>query len=366
MPHSIAYRCLAALALGTVAACSDESSGSGNPSPLTLIDSTSIAEADSTMVGAFPYLNPGPDSSILVADGGRLLHYDRSGSLLRIIGRKGMGPGELQGAMATLTLPGDSLVAVMDARQRALSIFHLASGQFRRRVSSPFQGIGLNSTIRGDTVIFAVNMSPALYAKWDTRSDSIGVFGTRPAVASSHMYLYVLYGFQNVGLLGDQLVAQLPMSPGIVFLAADGTMTSGLAYPPNGSRGVPNDLATRHGPVPDPTASLQGSSAIGLHVLPSGHVALLTVEYDRPDKPESIRFFLTLVDVDRKLACVDTPLPVTTDAMLPLPILEKGQVVFLARHLDPDGAVRSVLYRYRIDPGACSWTAATATSAPPV
>ncbi len=366
MTPDIAARALTVLGMALTTACSAADSGSRDQSPLVLIDSTSIAETDSTMFGAFTYLNPGPDGSILIADhaGSHLLHYDRSGTLLRIIGRKGMGPGELQGVMTALPLPGDSLLAAIDARQRAISIFNLATGEFRRRVSVPFQGIGNNWSQRGDTIIFAVNTSPAIYAKWNIRSDSVLTFGQPPAAAATHPHLYMLYGFQNVALLGDRLIAQLPMVPGIVFLDADGTMTGGLTYPPKGSRGVPADLAARHGPVPDPTAPMLGSSAIGLHVLPSGHVATLTLEYDRPDKPETIRFFLTLVDVDRKQACVDIPLPVATDAMLPLPIFQNGQVLFLARHLDAGTNLRSVLYRYRIDPSACSWTAATETAAP--
>lgn len=366
MTTNIAARALTVLGMALATACSAADSGAGDQSPLVLIDSTNIAETDSTMLGSYAYLSSGPDGSILIADpdAGRLLHYAKSGAFLRTFGRKGAGPGEMQSAMTAFPLPGDSLLAALDVRQSAFSIFDLATGAFRRRVRAPVQAVGTNWIRRGDTVIVAVNVAPAIFAKWDTRSDNIATFGRPPAAASTHPHLYMLYGFQNVALLGDRLVAQLPMVPGIVFLDADGAMTGGLTYPPKGSRGVPVDLATRHGPVPDPTAPMLGSSAIGLHVLPSGHVATLMVEYDRPDKPETIRFFLTLVDVDRKQACVDIPLPVATDAMLPLPIFQNGQVLFLARHLDAGTNLRSVLYRYRIDPSACSWTAATETAAP--
>ncbi len=368
MAVSIASRGLAALCFAFVTACSAADSGPGADSPLVLIDSTSIAETDSTMIGAYSYLNPGPDGSILIADhaGGRLLHYARSGALLRIIGRRGMGPGEIQSVMTALPLPGDSLLAALDVRQRAFSIFDLATGTFRRRVRAPLNAPGTSWTWRGDTVVFAVNATPAIYARWDTRSDSIAVFGKPPIVASTHPHLYMVYGFQNVAMLGNRLVAQLPMIPGIVFLDADGSPTGSMTYPPNGSRGVPTDLADRHGPVPDPTASMHGSSAIGLRVLSSGHVAVLTTDYDGPAKPESVRFFLTLVDVDRKQACVDLPLPVASESLLPFPVFQNDQILFLAMHSDTDDGVRSVLYRFRIDPNACRWTAATETGAPPV
>ncbi|MHB1328381.1 MAG: hypothetical protein ACYC2K_09280, partial [Gemmatimonadales bacterium] len=184
-------------------------------------------------------------------------------------------------------------------------------------------------------------------------------------VASTHPHLYMVYGFQNVAVLGNRLVAQLPMTPGIVFLEPDGTMTGGMTYPPNGSRGIPKDLAERQGLVRDPTAPMLGSSAIGLGVLSSGHVAVLTAEFDRPDKPENVRFYLTLVDVDQKRACVDLPLPVVTEALLPLPVFRDDQIIFLAQHSDSEPSVRSVLYRFEIHPNACEWTAATETGAPP-
>lgn len=64
-----------------------------------------------------------PDGDVVVADyqGNRIFHFDSTGTLLRVIGRRGEGPGEFTSLESIVSVGRDSILAY-DPRQRRVSL----------------------------------------------------------------------------------------------------------------------------------------------------------------------------------------------------------------------------------------------------
>ncbi len=84
---------------------------------------------------------------VLDRDNARVLVFDRTGTFVRQIGRKGQGPGEL-GLPMQLTVMPDGRVVVFDLVNNAFSVFG-SDGEYQTLVRAPF-GVraGAGGTIR--------------------------------------------------------------------------------------------------------------------------------------------------------------------------------------------------------------------------
>lgn len=113
--------------------------------------------------------------------------FDKNGEFLRIIGRKGQGPGELQNPYDMQILPHKEIM-VYDYRQRRFNIFSL-DGEFLRQISTVklprFRYPKVDSrgnivagfTIRGDTNQAALN-------KFDSDLRPIFLIASKPFVST--------------------------------------------------------------------------------------------------------------------------------------------------------------------------------------
>lgn len=68
------------------------------------------------------------------------------------------------------------------------------------------------------------------------------------------------------------------------------------------------------------------------------------------------RAFLTLLDLERRSACVDAPIPSAPETMPVLTI--RGQQLFVLEQVVADGPrpdARAFVRTYQVDPSSCSW-----------
>jgi hypothetical protein len=100
--HVACPRCLAACAVLILAACGREAKsreGQVDGSPvLARVVSVRLAEDDSAPLGAYLFPAKRADGMLYLGDmtNARVVQFDGRGRLVRVIGRKGNGPGELQ------------------------------------------------------------------------------------------------------------------------------------------------------------------------------------------------------------------------------------------------------------------------------
>ena len=110
--------------------------GESQPSGvLRLLDSVRVVESDSFLLGSTSRLHYAR-AHYFVADvrEGRIVELTKSGRLVRFIGRKGSGPGELR-QPASLASSGDTLLGAWDLAQRRVVTWDLRTGRHRSTVS---------------------------------------------------------------------------------------------------------------------------------------------------------------------------------------------------------------------------------------
>jgi hypothetical protein len=169
-----ARRAIAGGLLCVLAACSARTSRSGtsdNPvlAKLTLRRSVILQQPDSALVGEVTALAVGPDGRILVADQVQVNAklYDSTGHLLRVIGRRGHGPGEFQFPRHAQFTP-DHRIVVADARG-AIQEFS-ASGDVRRTITPTGLTfyLGVRVLASGDFLILGGNGRKFMLVRYDS------------------------------------------------------------------------------------------------------------------------------------------------------------------------------------------------------
>ena len=115
--------------------CRSSQSGFKGGPVVTAVDSVALQEPDSAAVGRFANVTHDRLGRTYLADltRGRIIRFNRNGTFDRTIGRSGAGPGELQAAGQPGLLANDSILAVPDPGQSAISLFEAATGRFLRR-----------------------------------------------------------------------------------------------------------------------------------------------------------------------------------------------------------------------------------------
>ncbi len=109
-------------------------------SDLTLTSAETGDSSAFARIGSARWLS---DGRIVVVDAEarRLLLFDAKGTLLKVMGRRGAGPGEFRNVASVTLLPGDSILT-FDTSLRRLTVWHPDNGYVR---SMPVGGTSLES-----------------------------------------------------------------------------------------------------------------------------------------------------------------------------------------------------------------------------
>lgn len=110
------------LAIAVMAACNRTPNGPPAGPTVALVDSVVLIGPDT-----FPRPPGSPDialsesGELVVEPADQLLHFDRTGRFVGVLGHPGESPGELRDVSGVTVLPGDSVVAVVStARGRII------------------------------------------------------------------------------------------------------------------------------------------------------------------------------------------------------------------------------------------------------
>ncbi|MEO8031579.1 MAG: 6-bladed beta-propeller [Gemmatimonadota bacterium] len=327
---------------------------------------------DHAPLGNYLFVSKSSTGSIYVSDLGnsRVVVFNAAGQIERLIGKKGNGPGEFQAPGVNAMLSGDSLLAVVDAGSRRVSIFRTADATFLRAVTLPTGDVGINWSRKADTATFALNGSTALFARWGWRGDTIQMYGSTPKRLLSDPFTVLQHGRSEAIPTSNGVVALLPTDPGLNILDAAGHATGFVLLPARRRRGEPNDLFKRAAELqakggPMGLAPI-GSMVVGMHALGSGQLATVTLDVDQLAAASeghpgaqlfgNFRLYVSLLSKDLSKSCVDALVPIQTD-VAPNPFFTGDTLWVLTRRVTPGDSVQTIVQGFLIGDHGCQWIA---------
>jgi hypothetical protein len=282
----------------------------------------------------------------------------------------GDGPGQFDVPGVLGIVGPDSFIAVLDANRRIFSLFDLETGRFVRAVRFPIRDMGINWTMRGDTLVAASSMSRHLVLQWPMKTDSAFLVGELPPYLAANRAQYLSFGRPEAVVLDSEFALLIPSEPGIHFLSPTGAMRGFVPLPTARRRGTPPGSIDRKagGAKPtqrarNPQSNLPGSAAAGFRLLSTGELAVLYLDFDRVargDTPSSgyifrnFRLFVSLLSSDNQRACLDAAIPIQTD-VVPLPSFRGDTLIVFTRTVGDSDAVRNRFLSFLISDNGCNW-----------
>ena len=355
---------------------------------LTLLDSVVLHSSDSITLG-------NPETSLAVDDSGniyvadqapiRVLRYTADGSLSRVYGGQGQGPGELSGTMPA-TVVTDSLL--IQPGTRMLHVFGRSSGAFRCRRA--IAGRVNQAQVLGDSILVAsFDFASRLSVMYLPAASAGGICGLSPdqplePTLAAQPALYRRYPGLNIHPFtfaagwADSLLVGFGASNMLVLHTSDGVAHDTLWVPWRVRTGNPPDAYEGFVSRQSGLVAMAGliSGLDGVWRRADGSILASFVDHvargtsDR-DVKISGRAFLSVISPDRTQACLDAeiPFPGTSwprvamhgDTLLTLDLVPAG----------PDSLdMVPVVRRYTVDASECDWVpvrhsgSGTASSAP--
>ncbi|MET0400306.1 MAG: hypothetical protein ABW277_26185 [Longimicrobiaceae bacterium] len=349
---------LTGLAAAALASCGGEERPRQEGPPLTLaaIDSVELQENDSLYLGAPTHMTVGADGDLYVSDvmNGHVLRFSRDGRPVARYGRRGRGPGEMGGPVAT-TLMGDSLLVAADWRNGRTSVFDRNTGAFVR--STPLEGYPLWMQVVGDTIWMSdVNITrKTSLAAWPTAQDSVRYLGTLPMEYVKSPILLESHPYATMLRTGDTILLGYTGHRALFLLDPGGAVFDTVEVPAVRRRGVPEDILERFSePLENDEIASMGSALVALHRLPGGEVAAFYLDVTVDGRLITADGFLSVLSPDFRSACVDIPFEFRRDGR---PVVAfRGDTLFtLEQRIVSETRAVSSVRSYRIDTSRCRW-----------
>lgn len=324
--------------------------GSVQPDVVLREDSTGyIGRANGFMVSA--------SGDFLVSDASRgmVQVFNRNGELVRMIGRKGRGPGELT-FPASLALIGDTLLAVLDFAASRIAFFDAGAGNFRRFVTLPVRFWGLSSV--GDTLYGGVGLTEGGSVR-GISSSGVDVFaaGPIPSLFQRVPAAAAIFGQMEALVPGDSLITAFEVSDAVYITSLTTAEQDSIRLPVVNRRGVQHrlrDAIRAEDPAVAQRAVYQSSMPIGLATIPGDKLLVLTLDPEYATSRLAGRVFASVIDLSSRRVCADERLDVATD---PLPRFSvRGDTIFaLIQEVGADSLPRSKVRMLRLDLQHCEW-----------
>lgn len=353
------------------AACGAPKPGGGGVPSVVLMDSVLLDEPDS-LENFLPLRTQAmtADGELLLETGTAIVQFDRAGRLVRVMGRRGHGPGEFIRISSIGLLAGDSLLAAVDARRGRIVVFGLKDGGVRREVvlRAPFYP-DQQWVVRGDTVVMPGKLDKQPFTTWITTTDSVWHWGSAPAIYGTSLAAYSQGGEPSIAPHDGGWLALFPADPSLYLLNREGEAVGRVVPPADRRLGVPSDVAAQVAAI----AKTEGfhfaaSLALAIRRLKSGQYLVVYLDADTELLPNvydpssggigvaysNVRYWVTLLSPDLSRACVDGLVPLQVDNIL-APFFRDDTLYFVARRVDGADHLRSVLYSYRIVEADCRW-----------
>ena len=326
---------------------------------LRLVRTVTLHETDSSFIGSPSALWLGAHGAFFIADRFHktVFRIDSAGAITASFGRPGPGPGELESPLQLIGL-GDSALGVVDETKRAIEIFSLSDGTFKR--ARRYDGSVMSVAVDGPRVWMG-GIGPRYgrgVKQWDLASDSITYLVPLPGPYTRNGGLANF--FYNVGVVpkGDKLVVGYSADRAILVTNRDGALVDSFAVPAIHRRGEPVDLEKRV----DPKADMEFGQIVALtsvlfQIGLQADGALVFVHFDygfTPPRTITTKAFISVVSSDLSRACVDAELPQEDPAVIPIAF--QGDTLFTAlQRVGQNQRAETSLMGYLVDTSNCDW-----------
>jgi hypothetical protein len=338
--------------------------GRGQPGPGTA-PSDPAQVTDQTEYGAFaPWTVRTASGELFRIDGkSGIVQFAPDGSQRRLLGRKGEGPGEFRSLAGGGVLPGDSLVAFVDPNRGRLLVFGVADGGFRREIAAPPAEVaGQQWHVDSTGAVIPIALGVSLFMRWEAATDSIRLWGEPTEFRRMSTTASMMSGEPSLARDGEGWLALLPGEATLVRYDTAGRIIGRVPLPRRARKGeLPNAMELLAQQPDDGRFSPPSSMAMGLHRLPDGRLLVvhLDVEGKQQDRSArsveltSIRWWATIFAADLRTACVDLPIPFTSEELSRV-LFAGDTVMTVSRLVGERDEVRTELQRVRVDPSQCA------------
>lgn len=294
------------------------------------------------------------DGSFYIADRftGRVAHVDRTGGIRGFFGRKGRGPGEF--AQVSLMFVRGRDLLVNDAATEQFSVFDRRTREFReqRRHPGVFYGIRLEGSTAWMGMLNAGRGTAV--ARWNLQTDSLHYMVALPREYRESPPLAGIYNGSFVVPWADTLLVALQGSSTVHLHAPDGRPIDSVRVPAVARRGVPDDIVQRFKTMSYPEMFSAASGVFALQRLADGKVAVVHFDQEAQGSLITARAFVSVLSADRRRACVDGTLPVSTDTQ-PAVLFRGDTLVVMQQRLSADDRAETSIAGYLLDTCGCRW-----------
>lgn len=367
---------LTTILLVTSIACARDSALQPRGPTLLRGSSVKVAEDSVTPLGEYLQFAVARDGRIAISDlvNHRLLVLNPAGGILFEAGKRGAGPGELDGPRTLNFTSNDSAVSVIDLRNRRITSFTSDAGDFLETITSPVADVGANWISRDRDIVFGVWGSDSILGEWHLDTKQIGLAGSVPAEMRRDPYTVLSHGRPEVIQDGDGFLALLPTQRHLFRVSSRGETLGRMLLPRIRRRGPTSDIfeesarrqakrgANRFEPV--------GSAVAGLGRTTDSAIVVVHMDADqvvaRPRTTSgqvfgNFRAYISVVKSSLGSACVDGELPLESD-VLPAVRVMGDSLRILTRFVDSQFVVQTRITTYAVDTTNCDWVPSTGDS----
>jgi hypothetical protein len=345
---------VAAMMIGT--GCEEAPRGS----VLREIDSVRVAETEDRFLGRLVGMAVGADGHVFLSDAahGHVAEVAPDGRIVRTLGRRGRGPGEIERPVA-LALGGDSVLYVLDNGTLRMNRFDLRSGEFLSQTPPlGFSVFGAQLRQVGDEMMLTYPDAKAgtSLLTLTPEGERKGSEGIIPSIGVTYPMLLVQFTNVAFDVAGDEVYAAYDLSPSIFRWKRGERTAIELPIPAVRRRGATD--AHFEELIRDPAnagaKAYDHSMPRALAYVEPSTLLLLTMDLQLLEGGLVSTLHASVVDLDKRRVCPDIELPLPRDP-LPQVALLADTIVAVQQSIAADSSSSSAIRRFVVDREACEW-----------
>lgn len=323
---------------------------------LVQIDSTVVSESDSLNIGRPVDMVVSGDGAVYVSDVSQshVIAIDRRGNIARVFGRRGHGPGEFV-SPSWLSLRGDTSLYVKDGGQMIVQEFDVRTGQYVSSQPLP----KLSGRIRADVsklVVAAFRTDSQSNLTEVNENGSVSSQGSVPALGRKYPKLLGPFANQAFVRIQNTYYSINEFENAVSSWAVSSRNVRQIEFPVRARRGATAADFEMMMSDPSKAAALAYRHSIPMMLERDSRGYLVAAMYDVDRVGETFkgRFFISVLDIEGRRACVDIPLVAPDDPPARLAFVS-DTLISLVQDISKNGKPVSLLRRYTIDITQCQW-----------
>lgn len=350
---------LAVLVLGVASTALAQGREVASSRMLRPVDSVRIAENDTLLLSRPAQILVGPRGHYFVVDVGeaRVLQVAPSGQIVRMFGRRGRGPGELE-TPSSAAIGGDSVLGVMDNGQRRVVLYNLPTGSYR----GSFVLLGWLPTLHFSSGALLAGMlqvdSGTAVLRLTLAGERVAADGILPPVIRKHPMLRSGFGAVTFTEVNDEVFAAFEVSQSVFHWRRGARVAEEIPVPVLRRKGVRAGLFEELIRDPSKASALAFDRSIPtlLSFIGPRILGLVTLDGHFEQAAFVGTFALTVIDLARRRVCPDIAVPAPRDP-LPRITLAGDTLVVLQQSEDARGQPMSMIRRFLVRTEGCDWKA---------